>query len=121
MKKTLIRNYAKLIARVGASVQKGQHVLICAQAEAHAFVALLAEESVSCAEVEKVIAESCKYVTATHLFDVYRGAQIGEGKKSMAFTVTFTPREKAISPEDADGYVRRIVKALGEKLGLSQR
>ena len=44
MKKTLIRNYAKLIARVGASVQKGQHVLICAQAEAHAFVALLAEE-----------------------------------------------------------------------------
>ena len=84
-------------------------------------LALLAEESVSCAEVEKVIAESCKYVTATHLFDVYRGAQIGEGKKSMAFTVTFTPREKAISPEDADGYVRRIVKALGEKLGLSQR
>ena len=56
MKKTLIRNYAKLIARVGASVQKGQHVLICAQAEAHAFVALLAEECYA-AGAEKVTVE----------------------------------------------------------------
>lgn len=56
MKKTLIRNYAKLIARVGASVRKGQHVLICAQAEAHAFVALLAEECYA-AGAEKVTVE----------------------------------------------------------------
>ena len=84
-------------------------------------LALLADEGVTCAEVEAVIRESCKFVTNVRLFDVYRGAQVGEGKKSMAFSVTFTPREKAIAPEDADGYIRRIVKALGEKLGLSQR
>ena len=84
-------------------------------------LALLAAEGVTCAEAEAVIRESCKFVTNVRLFDVYRGAQVGEGKKSMAFSVTFTPREKAIAPEDADGYIRRIVKALGEKLGLSQR
>ncbi len=84
-------------------------------------LALLADEGVTCAEAEAVIRESCKFVTNVRLFDVYRGAQVGEGKKSMAFSVTFTPREKAIAPEDADGYIRRIVKALGEKLGLSQR
>lgn len=84
-------------------------------------LALLADEGVTCAEAEVVIRESCKFVTNVRLFDVYRGAQVGEGKKSMAFSVTFTPREKAIAPEDADGYIRRIVKALGEKLGLSQR
>ena len=84
-------------------------------------LALLADEGVTCAEAEAVIRESCKFVTNVRLFDVYRGAQVGEGKKSMAFSVTFTPREKAIVPEDADGYIRRIVKALGEKLGLSQR
>ena len=44
MKKSLIKNYAKLIARVGASVQPGQHVVIAAQTEACAFIAVLAEE-----------------------------------------------------------------------------
>ena len=39
----------------------------------------------------------------------------------MAFSLTFTPHEKAISPEDADGYVKRILKALHEKLGLELR
>ena len=84
-------------------------------------LALVTAESTTCAEVEKVIRESCKYLTDAHLFDVYRGAQVGEGKKSMAFSVTFTPKEKAISPEDADGYVKRILKALHEKVGAELR
>ena len=44
MKKSLIRNYAKLIARVGANVQKGQRVVITAQLDQPAFVCMLAEE-----------------------------------------------------------------------------
>ena len=74
-----------------------------------------------CADAEAVIRAACKFVSAVHLFDVYRGEQVGEGKKSMAFSLTFTPHEKAISPEDADGYVKRILKALHEKLGLELR
>ena len=84
-------------------------------------LALVAPEEMTCAQVEQVISESCKYLTDVHLFDVYRGAQVGEGKKSMAFSVTFTPRDKAIKPEDAEGYVKRILKALHEKLGLELR
>ena len=44
MKKTLIKNYAKLIARVGGNIQKGQEVFITAETEAADFVTLLAEE-----------------------------------------------------------------------------
>lgn len=44
MKKSLIRNYAKLIARVGANVQKGQRVVITAQLDQPDFVCMLAEE-----------------------------------------------------------------------------
>ena len=44
MKKTLIRNYAKLIARVGANIRRGQRVVITAQTEIADFVTLLAEE-----------------------------------------------------------------------------
>ena len=84
-------------------------------------LALIVAEDVACADVEKAIAESCKFVSGARLFDVYRGEQVGAGKKSMAFAVTFTPREKAISPEDADGYVRRILKTLHEKVGAELR
>ena len=84
-------------------------------------LAIVVGEDVPCAAAEAVIAESCKYVTCVRLFDVYRGEQVGAGKKSMAFSLTFTPRDKAVSPEDADGYVKRILKALHEKLGADLR
>ena len=44
MKKTLLRNYAKLIARVGANVEKGQRVVITAQLDQPEFICMLAEE-----------------------------------------------------------------------------
>ena len=56
MKKTLIKNYAKLIARIGASVQPGQHVVISAQTEAHEFISVLAEECYA-ADAGKVTVE----------------------------------------------------------------
>ena len=44
MKQTVLRSYAKLIARVGANIQKGQEVVIHAEADQTAFVKLLVEE-----------------------------------------------------------------------------
>ena len=44
MKKSLLRNYAKLIARVGGNVQKGQRVVISAQLDQPEFICMLAEE-----------------------------------------------------------------------------
>ena len=44
MKKTLIRNYAKLIARMGAGIQPGQRVVIMAQLDQPDFITMLAEE-----------------------------------------------------------------------------
>ena len=44
MKKTVLRRYARLIARVGAGVQKGQAVTVFAQLDQPEFVTMLAEE-----------------------------------------------------------------------------
>lgn len=44
MKKSVLRKYAKLIAKVGANVQKGQGVFIYAEAEHHEFAAMVLEE-----------------------------------------------------------------------------
>jgi len=87
-------------------------------------LALIADEKLTCAEIEDVLMHSCKYVTAAKLFDVYRGGQIPEGKKSMAFTLTFTPDaqvEKAFTPEILDGYVKKILGNLKYKLGIELR
>ncbi len=87
-------------------------------------LALIADEELTCAQIEEVLLHSCKYVTAAHLFDVYRGGQVPEGKKSMAFTLTFTPDnsvEKAFTPEALDGYVKKILNNLKFKLGIELR
>ena len=87
-------------------------------------LALIADEKLTCAEIENVLMHSCKYVTEAKLFDVYRGGQVPEGKKSMAFTLTFTPDqnvEKAFTPETLDGYVKKILGNLKFKLGIELR
>lgn len=87
-------------------------------------LALIADEKLTCAEVEAELIRSCKYVTSAKLFDVYRGGQVPEGKKSMAFTLTFTPdaqTEKAFTPETLDGYVKKILNNLKFKLGIELR
>ena len=87
-------------------------------------LALLVDEKLTCAEIEDVLLHSCKYVTKARLFDVYRGGQVPEGKKSMAFTLTFTPDqnvEKAFTPETLDGFVKKILGNLKFKLGVELR
>ena len=44
MQKTVLKNYAKLLARVGLNVQKGQEVIITAELDQPEFVAMAAEE-----------------------------------------------------------------------------
>jgi len=87
-------------------------------------LALIADEKLTCAEIEEVLMHSCKYVTEAKLFDVYRGGQVPAGKKSMAFTLTFTPDanvEKAFTPETLDNFVKKILGNLKFKLGIELR
>lgn len=44
MKKSLLKNYARLIARVGVNIQKGQEVIINADLDQPEFIKMLAEE-----------------------------------------------------------------------------
>lgn len=75
-------------------------------------IALIMEKSISCAQVERVIHESCKYIREVRLFDVYEGAPIPPTKKSMAFTVTFRPKDEELKGEDIDRYVDKMLRKL---------
>lgn len=84
-------------------------------------LALVMSKEITCGEIEAVMKESCKYITRISLFDIYEGEQIAADKKSMAFTVVFTPKEEAFTAESVDGFVKKILKQLNKKYGVELR
>jgi phenylalanyl-tRNA synthetase beta chain len=54
-------------------------------------------------------------------FDVYRGDQVGPGKKSIAFSVAFQSPERTLTDEDAAELRDRIVEALESSFGAQLR
>ena len=84
-------------------------------------LALVMDKKVLCGEVEDAIREACRYVGEVKLFDIYEGKQIGEDKKSMAFTVRFVPEDEEFTSEAIDGYVKKILKNLKNKIGAELR
>ncbi len=84
-------------------------------------LALVMGKGVTCGQVEDVIRESCSYIRDIRLFDVYEGEQIPEDKKSMAFTVDFTPRDEAFGADTVDGFVKKILKNLKKQLDIELR
>jgi phenylalanyl-tRNA synthetase beta chain len=54
-------------------------------------------------------------------FDVYHGDQVGEGRKSIAFAVTFQSSERTLADEDAAALREKIVQALAERFGAELR
>jgi phenylalanyl-tRNA synthetase beta chain len=55
------------------------------------------------------------------VFDVYHGPQVGEGRKSVAFAVSFQSPERTLSDEDAARLRERIKTALAERFGAELR
>ncbi len=83
--------------------------------------AFVVNKDITCAQIENGIKEACKYVTHVELFDVYEGIQLGPQKRSMAFSVIFTPKDEAFDAERVDGFVKKILKNLEKNLGITLR
>jgi phenylalanyl-tRNA synthetase beta chain len=54
-------------------------------------------------------------------FDVYHGPQVGEGRKSIAFSVEFQSPERTLSDEDAADLRKKIVQALADRFQAELR
>ncbi len=84
-------------------------------------IALVADEDVACGDIVSEIRRACRQVRDVKLFDIYRGDQIGKGRKSMAFTLTFVPSGKAFSAKDIERFMRKIVGNLKHNLNADIR
>ena len=79
------------------------------------------DESVEAASVASVIRGANKLVASVSLFDIYRGPQIGENKKSMSYAVMLRAADRTLTDAEADAAVSDILAALESGLGIKLR
>jgi phenylalanyl-tRNA synthetase beta chain len=85
-------------------------------------LAFAVSESVSAAElIAAARAAAGPELREMQAFDVYRGEQAGEGRKSIAFRVAFQSAERTLSDEDAAALRERIVSALAAQYDAELR
>jgi phenylalanyl-tRNA synthetase beta chain len=85
-------------------------------------IALVVREDVPAAEVEQVIRQAGgDLLRAVTLFDVYRGAPVPEGHKSLAYSLTYQTDERTLNDKEVAAVRRKIVKSAEARLGATLR
>ena len=85
-------------------------------------LAMIVSEETLSAEIEKVIYASGGFLLKqVELFDIFRGEQIGEGKKSMAYRLTYQAPNRTLTDKDVGKLRVRIIKQLEKELSAKVR
>ena len=58
---------------------------------------------------------------SAEMFDIYRGAQLGEGRKSVAFSLAFRTAERTLSDDDVNPLMKKILEACESSCGAVLR
>ena len=84
-------------------------------------LALVADKNVLAGDVEKLLKKNGgDILESVTLFDVYEGEQLGEGKKSLAYSLMFRAKDRTLSDAEVNEKIDKMLKALGEK-GITLR
>ncbi len=88
----------------------------------HLDLALVLDQEIpSDAVIEAIRETGGSWLVEAELFDVYRGEQVGPGKKSLAYRLTFQAPDRTLTSEQANRQRDRIVRALHERYGAELR
>lgn len=85
-------------------------------------LAMLVDVDVSAADIEKAMTKAAgQNLTQITLFDVYTGKQVEEGKKSLAFSLTFQSNDKTLTDAEIDPAIEKIVAKLQKDFNANLR
>ena len=85
-------------------------------------IALLVDEDMEVGSIEAVIREfGGRILEDVRLFDVYRGQQVDEGKKSVAFSLIYRDKDKTLTDEEVTEVHSGVLDALKDKLNAVLR
>jgi len=85
-------------------------------------LAFVVDESVPVGELEKAIKEKAgDLLKSIYLFDIYRGEKIGDGKKSVAFSLEIVSGQKTLTDEEVNALMKEIVSYVEGRTGAKLR
>ncbi|NUN70359.1 MAG: phenylalanine--tRNA ligase subunit beta [Bacteroidetes bacterium] len=85
-------------------------------------VAFIVNSGVSVASIEQQIRTSgAPAVTSVTLFDVFEGKSVGEGKKSIAFSLTLNATEKTLTDAEIDAVLSSVITSVTDTFGATLR
>ncbi len=85
-------------------------------------IAMIVDESVEVGQIEKIITKkSKKLLESVKLFDIYRDDKIGEGKKSVAYSLIFRDKNKTLSDDEINTIMNNVITELEKNLGAELR
>lgn len=85
-------------------------------------IAVVVDETIPAARIEALIRQTGgKLLAGVRLFDIFRGPQIGEGKKSMAYGLTYQAPDRTLTDKDAAQIRSKIIRRLEQELGAKLR
>ena len=83
---------------------------------------MLVDDSVSSSNIFDVVKQiGGDLVKSVGVFDLYRGQQVQEGKKSLAYRVEYRSDKKTLKDEEVTHIHKNIQEALVKKLGVQIR
>lgn len=84
-------------------------------------MAIILPYDVPADQVENTIKSAGNLVKNVKLFDVYKGKQIPDNMKSLAFSIEYYSSDKTLTDEEADEVHQKIISMLKEKFGAELR
>ena len=84
--------------------------------------AFIVDRDVAAGDILKAVKSGAgPLLSDMNVFDLYEGATIGEGKKSVAVTITLTPTRATLTEEEIEKISAEIVKIAGKNCGATLR
>lgn len=84
-------------------------------------ISMVMEKSILAGDVEAIIRKNGgKILESVTLFDIYEGAQIKEGHKSMAYSISFRAKDRTLEDKDVNEVMTKILNGLS-KIGIELR
>jgi len=84
-------------------------------------ISMVVPKEILVGQIEEVIEKKGgAYLESYKLFDLYEGAQIKPGFKSVAYSITFRAKDKTLEEADVSAAMKKILKAL-EEMGIELR
>ncbi len=85
-------------------------------------LAIVVKDEVKASDIIELVKKTGrKYITKVEVFDVYKGENVLEDEKSIAFTMTFEDFTKTLESEEVDNEVKKILDKLTEKFNAKIR